>query len=106
MHCYCCGIDIRLGRKVKLRPWREYDPDQGGLDSAAYLSYVEEMTYRWAFICHACYRTLDNDIGLAEVSGRLFNIAGASRRDKAAVVDEAKYRAFQQREAQKLGLDL
>src|SRR5205823_4572968 len=25
--------------------------------------HVEDMTYRWAFICHACYRRLDNGSG-------------------------------------------
>ena len=91
---------------MKLRPWREYDATQGGPDSAAYQSYEEEMTYRWAVICQACYSTLDNYSGRAEVSGRHFNIAGASRGDRAATIDEAKYRKFQRREAEKLGITL
>jgi hypothetical protein len=104
MRCCCCDADIALARKVKLRPWRPTVP--GPPESAAYHAYVQEMTFRWAFICLACYRTLDNEGGMAEVGGRLFNLAGASRGDKAAVVDEAKYQAFQRREAAKMGLDI
>jgi hypothetical protein len=33
-----------------------------------------------------------------------FNLAGASRGDKAAVVDEAKYQAFQRKQAEAMGL--
>jgi hypothetical protein len=32
-------------------------------------------------------------------------MAGQSRGDKATTIDEAKYRAWQRREAEKLGLD-
>jgi len=106
MHCYTCGQEIQFARKVKLRPWREYDPVQGGPDSLAYQSYRENMTYRWAFICHACYRLLDNKAGLAEIPEHgIFNLAGASRTDRAAIVDEAKYRRFQAREAERMGLE-
>jgi len=106
MTCYCCGEGMKLARKVKLRPWRVYDPDWGGPDSAAYRSYVEDMTYRWAFICHACYRLLDNEDGRAEIPGRgYFNLAGASRGDKAAIVDEAKYQRFQRQQAERMGLE-
>jgi hypothetical protein len=56
-----------------------YDPSKGGADSMAYQSYTENMTFRWAFICNACYR-------------------------KATTVDEAKYAAFQRKEAEKLGM--
>jgi len=106
MTCYCCAREMTSARKVKLRPWRDYEVSQGGPDSAAYKSYEEEMTFRWAVICQACYSTLDSYSGLAEVSGRLFNLAGASRGDKAATIDEAKYRRFQRREAEKLGISL
>ncbi len=105
MTCYCCGREMTSARKVKLRPWRD-DWGPGGPDSAAYKSIVEEMTFRWAVICQACYSTLDNYSGRAEVSGRLFNLAGASRGDKAATIDEAKYRKFRRREAEKLGISL
>ena len=105
MICYCCGRELSSARKVKLRPWLDgWGP--GGPDSAAYKSFVEEMTYRWAVICQACYSILDNYSGRAEVSGRLFNLAGASRGDKARTIDEAKYRKFRRREADKLGLTL
>src|SRR5438309_4864180 len=106
MRCYCCTTDVALARKVKLRPWRDDCPAAGGPNSAAYLSYLEDMTYRWAIICQACYAQLDNATGLAVVGERAFNLAGASRGDKAAVIDEAKYHAFQQRQAALLGLDL
>jgi hypothetical protein len=104
--CYCCGRDLASARKAKLRPWRVYDPELGGPDSAAYKSYKEEMTYRWRVICQACYSTLDNESGRAEIGGKPFNIAGASRGDKAATVDEAKYQKFLRKEAAKLGLAL
>jgi hypothetical protein len=106
MRCYCCDCEIRLARKVRLRPWREYDPQRGGPRSAAYESYKEEMTYRWAVICQACYMALDNSLGISEIGGRLFNLAGASRGDKAATIDEPKYWEFRRKEAAKLGLDL
>ena len=64
------------------------------------------MTYRWAVVCQACYSTLDNATGLAEVGGKPFNIAGASRGDSAARIDEATCRAFRRKEAAKLGYDL
>ena len=79
MRCYCCEQEIRLARKVELRPVVHFDPVQGP-DSVAYQSYCENMTYRWAFICNACYRKLDNEIGVAEIPGRgEFNLSGASR---------------------------
>ena len=106
MWCYCCNREMTSARKVKLRPWRDYDPDLGGPESPAYKSYEEEMTFRPAVICQACYSTLDNAAGLGQVAGKLFNLAGASRIDKAPTIDEAKYRAFQRKEAAKLGLDL
>jgi hypothetical protein len=62
------------------------------------------MVYRWAFICHACYRTLDNEVGCAWIGADEFNIAGASRYDKAPIVDEVKYQKFQEKQAQKMGL--
>ena len=42
----------------------------------------------------------------SEIDSRTSDLAGASRGDKAAVVDDAKYLKFQRREAAKLGLDL
>lgn len=97
---------MSLARKVKLRPWREYHSEAGGPETAAYVSFREEMTFRWAVICQVCYRILDNDMGLGEIGCRRFNLAGASRGDRAVMLADAKYLAFQRREAAKLGLDL
>ena len=105
MRCYCCDLELKIARKVKLRPFVDMpDGPNTGPDSAAYKSYIENMTYRWAFICNECYRTLDNHEGRARVAGKFYNIAGASRCDKAAVVNQAKYEKFQRAEASKLGL--
>jgi hypothetical protein len=106
MRCYCCNHELTSARKVKLRPLPDFDPSRGGPDSATYMAYREETTYRWAVICHACYSTLDNYRGDAEIARRMFTMAGASRGDKATTIDEAKYRKFQKQEAAKLGLDL
>jgi hypothetical protein len=106
MRCYCCDRKIALARKVKLRPFRDFDPRQGGPNSAAYQSYLKDLTFRWAFVCQVCYAILDNRTGAAEIETRVFNIAGVSRGDKAPVVDEAKYQAFQRREAGKMGLEI
>ena len=103
MRCYCCEAEIRLARKVKLRPWREMEVPATGPDDPAYVFYVKEMTFRWAFLCLACYRTLDNEMGLAEIGGHALNLAGASRGDKAPIVDEAKYQAFQRKQAERMG---
>src|SRR5207237_4086045 len=105
MQCYCCAAEMAEARKVKLRVWRECNPLQM-VNQAAYLSYKEETTFRWAIICQACYGQLDNAIGMAAIAGRTFNLAGASRGDKAALLDEAKYQAFLRRQAAQLGLDL
>jgi len=106
MHCHCCSQEIRIARKVKLRPWREFDPIRGNSDSAAYRSYCEDMTFRWAFVCNACYRLLDNEYGVAEIPGfGYFNLAGTSRRDRAPVIDEAKYQRFQRKQAEQMGLE-
>ncbi len=105
MRCYCCDQEIALARKVKLRPIQDYDPNRGGPDSIAYHAYRENITFRWAFICNACYRMLDNEYGVAEIVGHgEFNLAGVSRGDKAPTVDEAKHRQFQSKEAERMGL--
>ena len=106
MRCCCCDREMKSARKVKLRRWREYDPRQGGPDSATYKSYQEEMTYRWSVICQACYSAVDNAVGLAEVAGDIYNLAGSSRGDRATTIDERKYQEFRRKEAAKLGLDL
>jgi hypothetical protein len=112
MRCYCCDAEISLARKVKLRRLIDWDPSTTDVmawteaDWRAYHVYKEQQTYRWAVICHVCYGLLNNDCGAAEIGERVFNIAGASRRDKAALINEAKYQAFQKREAGKRGIDL
>src|SRR5258707_700955 len=65
MRCWCCDREIRLARKVKLRPWRQFVP-QGEMqaDDPAYAFYEKEMTYRWAVICQGCYGQLDNAVGV------------------------------------------
>jgi len=106
MECYCCGTKIKVGRKVKLRPWYSPNFSLADIDSAAFKAYLEDMTFRWTAVCLHCYRILDSWCGVGEVGAREFNIAGKSRGDKAAVVTEAKWLAFQKKEAAKLGLDL
>jgi hypothetical protein len=89
-----------------LRPFRDFDPIKCVPGSAAYQSYREDMTFRWAFICNACYRKLDNLVGVAEIPGHgVFNLAGVSRRDRATTVDEPRYQRFQRREAERMGLE-
>jgi hypothetical protein len=102
VHCFCCEAAIRLARKVKLRSGNFHALGSGPPDPVAYLAYVEDMTFRWAFICHACYRQLDVVPALAEISGRPFNMAASSCNDRAAIVNETKYQAFQRREAEKM----
>ena len=105
MRCFCCDEDIALARKVKLRPWRDFDIGPNGtFDPAGYAFYKKEMTYRWAFICLSCYVTLDNESGLAVTGTGPFNLAGCSRGGKAPVVDESEYQAFQRRQAARMGL--
>lgn len=100
MRCYCCDAEVKIGRKVKLRPWRDFDPEK----EQGYEFYEKEMTYRWAFVCLQCYRNLDSADGRAMILGKAFNIAGASRGDKASVIDEKKYQTWQRLEAEKMGL--
>ena len=106
MRCWCCDREIRLARKVKVRPWRQYDLQESQADAAAYAFYEKEMTYRWAVICQGCYARLDNAVGVAAIGTRMFNVAGASRGDRAPVLDEAKYQAFERRQAARMGLQL
>jgi hypothetical protein len=49
------------------------------------------MTYRWGVVCPGCYLTLDNSSGAAEISGRFFNLASASRGDRARTIGVQEY---------------
>ena len=108
MECYTCRQEEPLLYHVKLRgdveTARAEPAREGGPDSVAYRQYVQELTYRSAFVCHACYQKLDSPDGTAEISGRNFGIAGQSRRCKAVAYTSKKYRAFQERQAKRLGL--
>src|SRR5689334_6951143 len=104
MQCFCCDQDVPAGRKAKSRRWVDYDPSRGlDKESAAYQAYVEQMTYRWAFLCEDCYRRLDNQCGSAVIAGHKFSLAGQSRWDRARTIYAAQYQAFRRREAAKLG---
>jgi hypothetical protein len=105
MQCFCCERELASARRVKIRRWVEFDPLTGGPQSAAYLSYKEQMTYRWAEVCQGCYSTLDNYFGLNDVAGQRFSLDGNSRGDRARTIDEEEYRKIQRRAARRLGLD-
>ncbi len=105
IECYTCRGDVRLAHHVKLRGdvtprWGPGSPPS----EAAWEAYLEDTTYRSAFVCMGCYAILDNDLGLAEFAGREYSIAGVSRRGKAPVWDRAKVDSFRRRQAQRLGL--
>jgi len=80
-------------------------PEHRGPNSAAYKSYREETTFRPAVVCSACYLTLDNRVGVAEIGGQTFNLAGSSRGDRARAMTEPQYREWQRKEAERLGLN-
>ena len=67
MLCFCCGTEIDLARKVKIRRPVDWTPsktqcaDWQEVDMATYTAYTEQWTYRWGVVCHACYRLLDNE---------------------------------------------
>lgn len=69
------------------------------------------MTFTRAFICEECYKTIDGDPGgLVEIIGdegpKLFNLAGQSRGDRAAIYDCQKWESFQRHKAEQLGIQL
>jgi hypothetical protein len=98
---------VTLARKVKIRRWVTYDPNQGGPESAAYQSYLEQMTFRWSVICQACYAILnDAPGGCAVIAGERFSLSLTYARDRATTINEEQYRKFQRKEAAKLGIDL
>ena len=123
MQCYCCKVKIETGRMVKLRRYaqcpsppeslmtlgaepnpstadfkRQQDETSRFVDSAEYKRYLENMVYRWMFICNKCYRIIDSSkidherieyevtTGLAQINGEWWNMASCSRQDKAPQV--------------------
>jgi hypothetical protein len=88
MNCFCCGRQVAIARKVKIRRWLEFEEWQGGPQSAAYKAYLRETTYRWGTVCPGCYLALDNETGAADIGGACFTIAGSSRRDRARTIRE------------------
>lgn len=107
MRCFCCDRELASARKAKVRHLFDPGPVGDGKESAAYMAFLEETAYRWRVVCQACYTAMDNSpLGDASIGGRWFTMAGISRGDKATTINEAKYQAWQRREAAKLGLDL
>ncbi len=108
MQCFCCDRDgLTSARKAKARELFDNGQVGDGKESAAYMAYCEQSAYRWQVICQACYSLMDNrPLGDAWIGDRWFSLAGNSRGDKATTIDQVKYRAWQQREAARLGLDL
>jgi hypothetical protein len=104
MNCFCCGREVAIARKVKIRRWCSFDEWRGGPESAAYKAYEEQMTHRWGIVCPGCYMTLDNSSGAAQIAGSFFNLAGASRDDRARTITLAQYLDWQRKEAEKLGV--
>jgi hypothetical protein len=95
MQCRCCDREVKVVRKVKLRTLASpfFGDTASALDALGDggLSGCRCDEYRWSFVCPGCYHTLDNEYGIAAISGSLFNIAGASRRDRARTLNEAMY---------------
>ena len=56
-------------------------------------------------ICPDCYRAIDTTDGIGEAGGKTYRLADTSRANYAQLCDRAKYDAYQQREALKLGVD-
>src|SRR5690348_11334767 len=98
MLCFCCGNDVQIGRKAKVRRWVDFHPSCGGPDSAAYKSYCEAMTYRWSVVCPRCYAALDGETGGAVIGGHFYTMSCSSCCDKARTLTEAQYRTWQRRE--------
>jgi hypothetical protein len=65
-----------------------------------------EFNYRWTLICPTCYGRLDSNGGGERFNGMFFTLAGRSRSNKARTFTRAKYEAYQQQQARKLGVPL
>jgi hypothetical protein len=107
MICYCCQRDVSLARRVQLRgDSAECSP--GGFATPAGpadQAYVNNNGFRTAFICVGCYYVLDNDLGVGEIAGRMFNLAGQSRRGKAPAYNCEKWLGHGRQQAGKLAGD-
>jgi hypothetical protein len=97
---------VTLVRHVKLRGDVAVEPTAiTSPDDPASIAYEENTSYRSAFVCPACYGVLDSWDGTGMIGGRVYGIAGRSRRGRAAVYDKAKYDAFIKKKARDLGID-
>jgi hypothetical protein len=110
MICHICSSETAELRSVMLRAWLEPSKDMSsppGPESAAYHQYVRNMTFRRAFICENCYRTIDAaPAGVAEIAGLgEWNLAGLSRHGAAAIYDRQKWERFQRNKAKDMGID-
>jgi hypothetical protein len=108
MKCYCCDGDVAEAYHVKLRGDVSAVPAGRfkSPDDPAYIAYRENAEFRSAFVCPACYAVLDGADGTGTIAGRTYGISGRSRCGRAALYDEAKYQAFQRRQAAELGIEL
>jgi hypothetical protein len=106
MECFCCDQEMTVARKVKIRRWCQFSPALYVLRPAGYQAYNEQMTYRWGVICEECYCILDNCVGVAEIRGQTFSLAGASLLGRARSINEDQYQMWQRREAAKLGVEI
>jgi hypothetical protein len=108
MKCYCCDDEVDQAYHVKLRGDVSAAP-AGRFPSPtdpAYLTYCKQATFRSAFVCARCYAILDSDDGTGAIGGRAYGISGRSRCGQAALYNETKYRAFQRRQAGRMGMEL
>ena len=125
IRCHTCGQDAKLVRSVRLRhdPNPEFNrivqrwPDPNAIPAddqdvfkRAYLQWDRDSKHRRAFICEACYKRLDNPLGVAEIvtpeGVKVFGLSGDSRASRAAVYDYEKWRRYQARLGRTLGIDL
>lgn len=106
MKCYCCDREIPLAYHVQLRgDVRIVPAEVDSPEDPAFTSYLNNATYRSAFVCPACYSILDSFDGTGEIRGRVYGISGRSRAGRAALYNEAKYKAFQRKKAAELGIE-
>jgi hypothetical protein len=104
MICYCCFRDVILLNRVQLRGEPREPPAVTSPADPAYQAYVNNTTFRTAFICPGCYHVLDNDVGIGKIRGQVYNLAGESRAGKAPVYSRAKWLQHQRRDV--AGLDI